>query len=78
VLGILSSLLSNLPSDTPPRVRLLTKFVEQEYEKVDKLIEIREGAEGRLKAIDREIAQEKAVSSIVTPLVVSLHLSARV
>ncbi|KAH7926758.1 DUF1716-domain-containing protein [Leucogyrophana mollusca] len=59
ILGIVSSLLSNLPSESPDRIRLLTKFVENDYEKVDKLLEIRESASGRLKVADAEIAQEK-------------------
>ncbi|KAG9006053.1 hypothetical protein FRB94_001034 [Tulasnella sp. JGI-2019a] len=59
VLGIISSLFSNIPSDSTARVRLLTKFVESEYEKVDKLLEIREGAEARLVVTNKEIASEK-------------------
>ncbi|TIA94733.1 hypothetical protein E3P94_04101 [Wallemia ichthyophaga] len=49
LLGILVSLFSNLGSDTPGRVRLLTKFVENDYEKVDRLLEIRENAASRVK-----------------------------
>ncbi|KAF9514143.1 hypothetical protein BS47DRAFT_1343472 [Hydnum rufescens UP504] len=60
ILGILSSLFSNLASDSPPRIRLLTKFVEAEYEKVDRLLEIRDSATSRLAAADKEIASEKA------------------
>ncbi|KAI0268267.1 Catenin-beta-like protein [Gloeopeniophorella convolvens] len=58
-LGILSSLFTNLPSDAPARIRLLTKFVESNYEKTDKLLDIRTGAQTRLAAVDREIAAEK-------------------
>ncbi|KAG8891004.1 hypothetical protein FRB98_000013 [Tulasnella sp. 332] len=59
VLGIISSLFSNVPSDSTARVRLLAKFVESEYEKVDKLLEIREGAEARLAETIKEIELEK-------------------
>ncbi|KAH7914167.1 Catenin-beta-like protein [Hygrophoropsis aurantiaca] len=59
VLGIISSLLSNLPSDSPDRIRLLTKFVENNYEKVDKLLEIRQNTNARLKVVEAEIAEEK-------------------
>ncbi|KDQ14244.1 hypothetical protein BOTBODRAFT_145829 [Botryobasidium botryosum FD-172 SS1] len=59
VLGIMSSLFTNLASDSPPRVRLLTKFVESDYEKVDRLLEIREHAEGRLAVTNQEIEREK-------------------
>ena len=58
-LGIVSSLFTNLPSDSPPRIRLLAKFVENNYEKVDKLLEIRDAAQGRLNAVDREIEKER-------------------
>jgi len=59
ILGILSSLFSNIPSESPARIRLLAKFVEGTYEKVDKLLEIRDNAASRLKAVDAEIEAEK-------------------
>ncbi|KAF8341535.1 DUF1716-domain-containing protein [Cantharellus anzutake] len=58
-LGILSSLFSNLVSDSPPRIRLLSKFVENDYEKVDRLLELREFHATRLAATDAEIESEK-------------------
>jgi beta-catenin-like protein 1 len=58
-LGIISSLFTNLPSDTPPRIRLLAKFVENNYEKADKLLDIRTSAQARLTVTDREIDAEK-------------------
>lgn len=73
VLGILSSLFTNLDSESPARVRLLTKFVEGNYEKVDKLLEIREGAQGRLKGVDTDIDRERKVCLIfpsVYPLII--------
>jgi beta-catenin-like protein 1 len=62
ILGIISSLFSNLASDSPARIRLLTKFVESNYEKVDKLLEIRDTAESRLKAVDAEIGEEVSLT----------------
>ncbi|KAF8709157.1 hypothetical protein RHS03_02845, partial [Rhizoctonia solani] len=59
ILGVISSLFANLDSDSPPRIRVLAKFVEAEYEKIDRLIELREQAETRLKITDREINAEK-------------------
>lgn len=59
ILGIISSLFSNIPSDSPDRIRLLTKFVENNYEKADKLLEVRENAHNRLKVVDTEIEAEK-------------------
>ncbi|KAJ4001132.1 Catenin-beta-like protein [Lentinula boryana] len=64
ILGIISSLFSNLPSDSPERIRLLAKFVENNYEKVDKLLDIRENALSRLKVADAEVeGQKKALLS---------------
>jgi beta-catenin-like protein 1 len=58
-LGILSSLFTNLPSDSPARIRLLAKFVDNNYEKTDKLLDIRTSAQTRLTIVDREIDAEK-------------------
>ncbi|KAL4241967.1 Armadillo-like helical [Abortiporus biennis] len=58
-LGIISSLFSNLASDSPARIRLLAKFVESNYEKPDKLLEIRDAAQTRLKTVEKEIEDEK-------------------
>lgn len=60
-LGIVSSLFTNLASDSPARIRLLAKFVENTYEKADKLIEIRDAAQGRLKEVEADIDAEKKV-----------------
>nr|GAT59458.1 predicted protein [Mycena chlorophos] len=59
ILGVISSLFSNIPSESPSRVRLLAKFVESNYEKVDKLLQIREHATNRLRAAEADIATEK-------------------
>ena len=64
LLGILVSLFTNLESDTPPRIRLLAKFVENEYEKVERLLEMREAAEGKLRSVDRDIASERQVRTL--------------
>ena len=61
LLSILVSLFTNLSSDSPQRIRLIAKFVENEYEKVERLLEIREGAEGRLRGVNKEISQERRV-----------------
>ncbi|CAD6887382.1 unnamed protein product [Tilletia laevis] len=59
VLGIVISLFNNLASDSEPRTRLLTKFVEAEYEKVDRLIEMRESAQTRLANAQAIMEREK-------------------
>ncbi|KAF8914668.1 DUF1716-domain-containing protein [Mucidula mucida] len=58
-LSILASLFSNIGSDTPERTRLLMKFVENNYEKVDKLLDIRDSAKARLQVTDKEIEEDK-------------------
>ncbi|KAH9482695.1 Beta-catenin-like protein 1 [Psilocybe cubensis] len=59
ILGIISSLLTNLPSDSASRIRVMAKFVEGNYEKVEKLLELREGARKRLLVTDAELEKEK-------------------
>jgi len=61
ILGILTSLFTSLASESVPRLRLLAKFVEDSYSKVDRLLDLREEAEGRLIATERAIDEEKAV-----------------
>ena len=61
----MSSLLSNIASDSTSRIRFLSKFVEGDYEKVDKLLEIRDNAHTRLKATDTAIETEKKVKGLV-------------
>ncbi|GBE79478.1 Beta-catenin-like protein 1 homolog [Sparassis crispa] len=58
-LGIISSLFTNLPSDSPVRIRLLAKFVENGYEKVEKLLEVRDAAQTRLKTVEKQIENER-------------------
>ncbi|GAA97784.1 uncharacterized protein L969DRAFT_100397 [Mixia osmundae IAM 14324] len=59
ILGILNSLLSNLASESESRLRLLAKFVEDGYEKVDRLLELRETAQDRVKSREGELASER-------------------
>lgn len=61
ILSILASLFTNLASDTPQRIRLVAKFVENEYEKVERLLELRDAAVDRGRAVEREIEQERRV-----------------
>lgn len=39
----------------------MAKFVENTYEKADKLLEIRDAAQGRLQEVEKEIETEKRV-----------------
>ncbi|KIK06662.1 hypothetical protein K443DRAFT_88620 [Laccaria amethystina LaAM-08-1] len=62
ILGIISSLFTHLASDSRGRIRLLTKFVEGDYEKVDRLIELRDAAQSRLRMTDLELDAERQLS----------------
>lgn len=42
-------------------MRLLTKFVEANYEKVDRLLDVRENVRVRLRAVETTIEDEKKV-----------------
>lgn len=61
ILGIIASLFTNLASESPARIRLLTKFVETNYEKVDRLLDVRESVRVRLKMVEKRIEEEKKV-----------------
>ena len=69
ILGIIASLFTNLASESPARVRLLTKFVETNYEKVDRLLDVRESVRVRLKTVEKIIEEEKKVNIISMNLV---------
>lgn len=64
-LGILSSLLRQLPGETPQRVRVLAKFSERDYEKTTKLCQLRQDYAKRLGAVEAEVNKERA--AIVDP-----------
>ncbi|GAA6061447.1 hypothetical protein JCM10212_002028 [Sporobolomyces blumeae] len=54
IVSILASLLTSLPSDSPPRLRVLTKFIEDGYSKLDRLLEVRNEVDERIeRAIER-------------------------
>ena len=60
-LGIFVSLFTNIGSDSPERIRLLAKFVENDYACIDRLLEAREQANRKLQSIDREIEDKRKV-----------------
>jgi len=59
ILGILTSMLRVLSADTAPRIRLLAKFVEKNYEKVSRLGAMRQEYVLRLRPVEREISEER-------------------
>lgn len=58
ILGILANMLKLLPADTPARIRLLAKFMEKDYEKIVRLVELRKDYGTRVRSVEKEIAAE--------------------
>lgn len=58
LLGILASLLRLLPGSSAPRIRTLAKFVEKDYEKLNRLIKLRREYQSRLQLVETRIKQE--------------------
>ena len=59
LLGIFASMLRQLQSESAPRIRLLGKFVEKEYEKVKRLVQLRKDYAARGEVVDRKIKAER-------------------
>lgn len=60
LLGILASMLRSLPANEAPRIRLLAKFVEKDYQACDRLVKLRREFASKVAVIDAEIRQEQA------------------
>ncbi|KAF6226241.1 hypothetical protein HO133_009107 [Letharia lupina] len=60
LLGILASMLRSLPANEAPRIRLLAKFVEKDYQACDRLVKLRREYASKVAVIDGEIGQERA------------------
>ncbi|KAI8349282.1 Catenin-beta-like protein [Mortierella sp. GBAus27b] len=58
IIGIMASLVRNLPLESGHRLRVVRKFVEDDYAKLERLLDIREGYEARLTALDEKFEQE--------------------
>ncbi|WFD22352.1 hypothetical protein MEQU1_001022 [Malassezia equina] len=61
LLGIFAALLHNLGSDSLLRTRVLAKFVEQDYAKLDRLLALRAIAVERVEAAAPRLVKEQAV-----------------
>lgn len=59
LLGIFASLLRLLPGESPGRLRTLAKFVEKDYQKVVKLVQLRREYGSRISAVEQAIVQER-------------------
>lgn len=53
-------MLRSLPADSAPRIRLLAKFVEKDYEKIERLIKIRGEYAQRVSTADQTIKSDRA------------------
>ncbi|KAI9842563.1 MAG: hypothetical protein M1837_007076 [Sclerophora amabilis] len=61
LLGIFSTMLRFLAPDSAERIRTLAKFVERDYEKIERLITLRREYSSRLRVVEDGIRQEKEV-----------------
>ncbi|CAG8449035.1 9177_t:CDS:10 [Dentiscutata heterogama] len=68
IIGIIVSLLKSLPQNSEHRLRLFNKFLENDLEKVDRLLEMRETYELKVSTVDKEIEEEKEIKEHVTIL----------
>ncbi|KAG5438579.1 hypothetical protein PCANB_002684 [Pneumocystis canis] len=58
LLGIFSSLLRSLPIDSVSRIRTLAKFVEKDYEKILRLMELRKFYKTRVDSVNEKMMKE--------------------
>ncbi|PKS07466.1 hypothetical protein jhhlp_006070 [Lomentospora prolificans] len=56
LLSIFASMLRLLPGDSAERIRVLAKFVEKDYEKLARLLKLRQGYVSRIKRAEDEFA----------------------
>jgi beta-catenin-like protein 1 len=59
ILGLFASLLRSLPGNSDARFRLLAKFLEKDYEKINKLVTLRRDYASRVAAFDAKLADRK-------------------
>ena len=60
LLGIFAALLRHLPGDSSARIRVMAKFVEKDYAKVDKLLKLRHNYGSKLAAVNGSISSERS------------------
>ena len=58
-LGIFASLLRLLPGGSAPRIRTLAKFMEKDYARIEKLVNLRRDYAARISPIDQAIEKER-------------------
>jgi beta-catenin-like protein 1 len=45
-------------------MRFINKFIESDYEKVDRLLEMRESYEAKVESVNKEMEEEKEVCNL--------------
>ena len=53
-------MLRSLPANSGPRIRLLGKFVEKDYEKIARLMKIRQEYASKFSVVESEINRERS------------------
>ncbi|RDI86181.1 hypothetical protein Vi05172_g3900 [Venturia inaequalis] len=59
IIGILAALLRSLPGESVERIRVLAKFVEKDYAKLEKMVTLRRDYVARVSAVDSQIKLER-------------------
>lgn len=59
LIGIFAALLMLLPAESSARIRTLAKFVEKDYEKIVKLLQLRRHYSAQMAVVDAEIEEQK-------------------
>ncbi|CAI6339694.1 unnamed protein product [Periconia digitata] len=59
ILGIFASLLRSLPANTDSRYRVLAKFLEKDYAKIDRLVALRRDYAARVATFDARLNERK-------------------
>lgn len=60
IIGIMAGLLRYTPAKSAARIRTLAKFVEKEYEKITRLVELRNEYAARVAKVDKEISLDRS------------------
>ena len=61
LVSIIAALLRHTAADSPARIRTLAKFVEDDFGKIIRLVEVRREYAQRLERVEKEIEEEKQV-----------------
>jgi beta-catenin-like protein 1 len=60
LIGVMAGLLRYTPANSAARIRTLAKFVEKDYEKITRIVELRKEYVARLDKVDKEISSDRA------------------